>query len=156
MIGLSFPFMAQGWRLPLILIGGATEALDGPIARKFKASSKLGWFLDPLADKVFIFFILGTLVYEDTLPLRTIFLLGLRDIVVILGSSWLVLTQNWSRLRKFKPVVLGKVTTLLQFVVILSVLALAEVHPFLVYFTATISGLAALDYIRVALESIDK
>jgi hypothetical protein len=50
----------DGYLLALILffVAGITDYLDGYLARKYKAVSKLGEILDPIADKILILFVL--------------------------------------------------------------------------------------------------
>ena len=45
--------------LSLFTLAALTDAVDGPLARRLRATSALGAFLDPLADKVLV---LGTLL----------------------------------------------------------------------------------------------
>ncbi|OHB53432.1 MAG: hypothetical protein A2Y07_00020 [Planctomycetes bacterium GWF2_50_10] len=42
------------WSFVLFIIAALTDIIDGKIARKYNASSKLGRMLDPLVDKVLI------------------------------------------------------------------------------------------------------
>ena len=44
----------HGVTASLFLIGSATDWLDGYLARKWKQTSKLGAFLDPVADKLMV------------------------------------------------------------------------------------------------------
>jgi phosphatidylglycerophosphate synthase len=73
----------------LVFLCGLTDFLDGFIARKYKIESKIGAFLDRMADKVFICPMLVILVYRF-LPLAevnpTIFFLikSLAGIIVFL------------------------------------------------------------------------
>ncbi|MBI2324339.1 MAG: CDP-alcohol phosphatidyltransferase family protein, partial [Chloroflexi bacterium] len=48
--------------LALFSAAALTDALDGALARKLRASSALGAFLDPLADKVLVLGTLGGLL----------------------------------------------------------------------------------------------
>ena len=40
--------------IPLFIIIGITDVVDGFLARRFHASSRLGAYLDPIADKVLL------------------------------------------------------------------------------------------------------
>ncbi|MDE2835512.1 MAG: CDP-alcohol phosphatidyltransferase family protein [Bacteroidota bacterium] len=66
------------------LIGAGSDYVDGVVARLMHAQSRLGRFLDPLADKVLV---LGTFcglawVYPATIPWWAVALIALRDISV--------------------------------------------------------------------------
>ena len=41
-MALAFPFVATSWRLALALAAGISDALDGWLARRFNAQTKLG------------------------------------------------------------------------------------------------------------------
>ena len=58
---LSVPFnvwliMIDHWRLALIVfcLAGLSDAVDGFLAKKFDMQSRLGRYLDPIADKVLL------------------------------------------------------------------------------------------------------
>src|SRR5882724_4780736 len=42
----------HGWAFGVFVFAGITDLLDGVIARRYKQSSGLGAFLDPMADKL--------------------------------------------------------------------------------------------------------
>ena len=69
--------------LVLFAIAGITDVLDGYIARRYKAGSRFGALLDPVADKVLLdgaFLILGI---NSVIPFSlTIFVLG-RDLMIL-------------------------------------------------------------------------
>ena len=74
--------MAAGEGIGLIVyaVGSTTDVLDGYLARSWKAESRVGAFLDPLADKALI---LGT---AWALVVAGDFLCGWRD-VSLSGTS---------------------------------------------------------------------
>lgn len=73
--------------LALFLLAAATDWLDGKIARKFEARSRLGQTLDPLADKALVLgvFVMLCVVAPDAAPWWGVALIGLRDAAV----TWL-------------------------------------------------------------------
>jgi CDP-diacylglycerol--glycerol-3-phosphate 3-phosphatidyltransferase len=61
----------------LFIIAGITDGLDGYIARKMSLTSRLGIYLDPIADKLLVSSVLITLTYYRAVPLWvTIILVG--------------------------------------------------------------------------------
>lgn len=68
----------------LLLIGAGSDYLDGMVARRMQAQSRLGRFLDPLADKVLVLGTFGALawLYPATVPWWAVALLALRDLAV--------------------------------------------------------------------------
>ncbi len=59
----------DGWAVLLLMAAGATDYLDGKIARMFGQYSRLGELLDPAADRLYILATLLALVARDGLPL---------------------------------------------------------------------------------------
>jgi len=66
----------------LFLLGCLTDLLDGYIARKYNQGSKLGVFLDPMADKVFTYTFVLILLYFNVFPLWVTVLIFVRDLAV--------------------------------------------------------------------------
>ncbi len=68
-IGLFFiPDAWAAWSaLALYTVASITDFLDGYLARKMNTESKLGQFLDPISDKIFIASLIVTLVGFDRL-----------------------------------------------------------------------------------------
>ncbi|KAK8383541.1 hypothetical protein O3P69_015774 [Scylla paramamosain] len=77
------------WALGLFLMAGATDMLDGWIARTFPSqASNLGSFLDPLADKVLVAMLFLSLTYMDLIPLPLTGLIIYRDVLIVGGASY--------------------------------------------------------------------
>jgi len=55
------------WALAVFIMTGLSDYADGWVARKFKAESKLGMLLDPLADKLIILSIMIMLLWQNRL-----------------------------------------------------------------------------------------
>lgn len=59
---------ADGWAVLLLMASGATDWLDGKIARAWGQVSRLGQLLDPLADRLYVITTLGALTVRDVFP----------------------------------------------------------------------------------------
>ncbi len=68
--------------LILYLVVMISDLVDGFIARKYKTETKLGRFLDPLADKLLNILMMVTLTYLQIFPLWIVLLQIARDLVV--------------------------------------------------------------------------
>lgn len=92
-------------------LAGVTDVLDGFFARRWNASSRLGAYLDPIADKVLLS---GTfLVLALTGAIGTwlaIVVLG-RDLLILAGAGVLYLAKSRTR---FPPSPWGKISTFVQ------------------------------------------
>jgi len=68
----------------LFIIGAVTDYYDGYFARRFKITSSLGTFLDPLADKILITAAFFVFVYLGVLDLWMVIIVIARDLFMTL------------------------------------------------------------------------
>ena len=108
------------WALWTLLIAGVTDILDGVIARMANQRTKLGAYLDPLADKLLLTSAFVTLSILHLVPGWVAIVIVSRDLILVAGTLVLHLTQIPIEV---VPTALGKSTTLIQ----LAYLALALV-----------------------------
>lgn len=66
----------------LFIIAGITDGLDGYLARKMNLTSKLGLYLDPIADKLLVSSVLITLTRYDQIPLWVTLILVGREFLI--------------------------------------------------------------------------
>jgi cardiolipin synthase len=106
--------------LIVFLLCGISDGLDGFVARVFNQKSTIGSFLDPLADKIILvaaFIVLGV---RGFLPPWLAVMVIARDVLILLGVLMLYLMgANFV----FKPSIVSKITTCLQFVIPIAVLS---------------------------------
>ncbi len=113
----------------VFLAAGATDALDGFAARWLKLRSTLGLWLDPIGDKVlltaaFVALTVPALAQPNTLPFwLTAICIG-RDAAIALGSLIIIALRGK---RTFRPVLLGKASTIVQVFLLYFVLYLNAV-----------------------------
>ena len=104
----------------LALVVGASDVLDGFLARRFNWQSRIGGLLDPIADKLFLVCAFVALGLAGALPAWLIALVIVRDLVIVAGAfAYHRLVEPLSA----APSVIGKVNTLAQVALILAVLA---------------------------------
>jgi len=111
-----------GWALFVFFIAGASDGVDGFVARRFNQQSELGTILDPIADKLLMTtaFIILTLpnIFPTEPHLRhlpvpfwvTAAVIG-RDILIIAVAGAIFVISSF---RGFKPSWLGKASTVVQ------------------------------------------
>lgn len=68
--------------LVLFALAATSDAVDGPLARRVGATSALGTFLDPLADKVLVLGTLGALVAHGTVDPLVVAVIFVREAIV--------------------------------------------------------------------------
>ncbi len=79
-----------GLGLLLGFIFGATDWVDGYVARRFNQVTKLGKLLDPFSDRVFIVVVGFAMVAADLLPLWAVLVVLARDAVILAGGIGMV------------------------------------------------------------------
>jgi cardiolipin synthase len=77
--------------LIVLVIAGASDGLDGFLAKTFDWRSRLGGLLDPAADKLLLVSMFATLTYLDLVPLAVTVIVIARDLVIVAGA----LTYQW-------------------------------------------------------------
>src|SRR5436305_9381083 len=95
----------------VFIAAGVSDALDGYIAKNFDSRSRLGAMLDPLADKTLLTSVYIALVVAGQLPGWLVFLVVLRDTLILAGF---VRIQAAGAPRRFDPLFISKLNTLLQ------------------------------------------
>ena len=103
----------RGWALIVFLTAGATDLLDGLIARSTGQSTELGKWLDPVADKLllvtmFIVLTLPEIGSANRLPLWFTILVISRDFAI---SATVVVYNLAVGRRTFPPSIFGKIAT---------------------------------------------
>ena len=83
------------WALAVLAVSGASDWLDGVVARRWNQMSRLGQLLDPAADRLFILVTIVTLAWRGVAPWWLVVLLVLRD--VLLGAVQLVVARAGHR-----------------------------------------------------------
>lgn len=129
------------YRCIAIILAMLTDGLDGYLARKFKQTSRIGTWLDPMTDKLFVFIALFVLVQEQRLMLWQAVALMSRDIAIMGFAMYLTMR---GRLTEYhvRAIWWGKITTALQFVILLW-LVLYHALPNYCYFPFIVFGLLA-------------
>ena len=80
------------WAVGLLIAAGATDWLDGKIARALNQGSRLGQVLDPAADRLYIAATIVALAVRTIIPWWLVGLLALRELVV--GAALAVLKRR--------------------------------------------------------------
>lgn len=66
----------------ILIIAGATDYLDGRLARALNQSSRLGELLDPLVDRLYIAAVVIGLTIRGVIPLWLLIILIARDLIL--------------------------------------------------------------------------
>jgi cardiolipin synthase (CMP-forming) len=132
--------------LLLFIIQALSDVLDGFLARIMKAKTYLGAFLDPLADKVMIVSSYIVLSIYNIIPFWVTYIVLIRDLII---STGFFILYKLSYKGKPTPIILSKITTLLQMCTVVYVLwpsdRIYSKHFF--YVTAALSVFSGFQYV---------
>lgn len=106
--------------LILFLVAGLSDALDGFLAKRYQWVSRLGSFLDPLADKLLLLSCFTACVYLELMPLWLLVLVVSRDLFVAIGAFFY---HYFIEGFKGEPPFSSKLNTLVQIVYLLMLIA---------------------------------
>ena len=149
-----------GWALVTFMTAGATDALDGLVARRTGQPTTLGAWLDPMADKLlllttFVVLTIPGLGQVNRLPVWLTVVVISRDVGIVLTVAvWNLAVAR----RTFRPSMLGKTATVIYIatgVITLYFNYRRESSPAIVvcvYAALAITLASAFDYVRRAMK----
>jgi cardiolipin synthase len=110
-------YMWGGW-----MFGAAafTDILDGGLARRFGGQSKVGQYLDPIADKILLSCIYIGLALGGAVPVWIVIVIFARDLWILLLSA---VALRFTQFRDLQPSIWGKVSTFCQIMAAVGVMA---------------------------------
>ncbi len=142
--------------LILMSIAGASDALDGWLARRFRWTSKFGAAMDPVADKLLVAVLFVVFTIQGHIPLWVAIIVLTRDFVIMAGAGiYRLLFERIS----FEPTFVSKANTAMQIVMLLMLLLslcgfgwLSElsgllVDPYVFYILAVLGMSSGIDYV---------
>ena len=134
-------YMPYHWSDPaaglLFAAAGVTDSLDGYFARRLGQTSRLGAFLDPVADKLIVAVALVLLISKDTralIVLTAAVIIG-REITISALREWMA---EIGQRRKVAVSQLGKIKTILQIVGLSMMLDRADLIALPIYATGVV------------------
>ena len=119
-----------GEALFIFIVAGVTDGLDGLIARLYKQKSRLGAFLDPLADKLLLATTYVILAVLHLVPKWLTVIVLSRDVLILLGVFVLFMQDLPVEI---KPSLASKLTTFTQIITVIVTMTtvIATPHPLL-------------------------
>ncbi|AZO12927.1 MULTISPECIES: CDP-alcohol phosphatidyltransferase family protein [unclassified Mesorhizobium] len=109
------------WAFAGFLVAGVSDGIDGFIARRYRQSSQLGAYLDPMADKLLLVSVFVVMGFAGELPLWLVVIMVSRDALII-GA--VLLSSIMSHPVEMKPLYVSKANTAVQ--IVLAALVLGE------------------------------
>jgi cardiolipin synthase len=109
------------WAFAGFVVAGVSDGVDGFIARQFNQRSRLGAYLDPMADKLLLVSVFVVLGIKGELPLWLVIAVVSRDALIVFA---VLLSSVMAQPVEMKPLMVSKVNTVAQLV--LAALVLGE------------------------------
>ena len=140
----------------LFILAAVTDALDGYLARRYGAVSKLGEFLDPVADKLMVSAALIVLISLGRVDSLVALIIIGREIAVSALREWMAKIGKSSNIAVNS---MGKIKTIAQMTAIpmllfhdrlFGVIDLHLIGTLLIYVAAVLTVYSMLIYLRLA------
>ena len=143
--------------LGLMAVAGASDALDGWMARRFGWMSQFGAAMDPVADKLLVAVTFIIFTVQGYIPIWVAAIVLGRDAVILTGAG---AYRLFFEPIEFAPTFISKANTATQIVMLLmlllglcgfgqiSELTLRVVDPWCFYLLAALGVVSGADYIR--------
>jgi len=102
--------------LPTLIfaIAAFSDVVDGYLARKFEASSKLGKFLDPFADKLMTTTVMVCIAIDGIIPFWAVLVAIIKEILMAIGG---VVIHRVAHAEMMPANMMGKMATFVFFLV---------------------------------------
>lgn len=150
-----------GLAFALLWIAGVSDGLDGLLARVLEQRTKLGQYLDPIADKLLLSTLFVVLTHVGAIPRYVTVLVLSRDLGILLIATLLFAT---STLRDFQPSQLGKLNTLVQILGVLTVMTyeviprsgLEALRNVLLWTIAALAPVSAAEYAWIVIRRVSE
>jgi cardiolipin synthase (CMP-forming) len=110
-------YMVGGWTFGAAAF---TDVLDGGLARRFGGQSKIGQYLDPIADKILLTSIYIGLALARAVPPWIVLLIFARDLWILALSA---VALRFTEFRELQPSIWGKASTFCQIMAAVGVMA---------------------------------
>ncbi len=136
------------WVYVLLGICIVTDFLDGLAARQRGERTRLGAFLDPMADKLLLGAVYTTLAYQNVVPMWIFVVIFSRDLLIVLGWSVIYILTSSATI---EPRMLGKITTAIQMATAFVCITKIQqpVPGALLWLTLAATAASAIDYVIV-------
>lgn len=132
-------------RAALILAAGATDFLDGWIARHRNSATTSGALIDPFADRVFVLAAVSAYLVHGMFSTTQYFIFLARDLMTAVGFLVAKLVPSLKPV-EFKARMLGKIVTVVQLAALLVVIVMPRLTAPFIWLIGILSAAAIVDY----------
>jgi cardiolipin synthase len=135
----------------LSVAAGLSDGVDGYLAKRLNQTTILGAYLDPIADKVLLIGLCIVLGQTGHIPTWLVMMILFRDLVIVGG---VMLLHAGDRTVQMKPLLISKVNTVAQLVLVSVVMARlgiglssGAIEPWLVYYAGLTTFASGTAYV---------
>jgi len=141
-------YMIAGWAFGAAAF---TDTLDGFIARRFHSESRVGQYVDPIADKLLLSSIYVGLMLGRAIPPWLLVVVFGRDLWILLLSG---IALRFTKFRELQPSIWGKASTFAQIMTAVGIMAarayrnavFGEIAGWLIWVVVALAAISATDY----------
>lgn len=130
------------WGIVVFIVAGATDLLDGYIARKYNLITKWGKLMDPLADKLMLITVLISLYVKGIIPAPVILIVFVKELLMIVGAAFLYKNRNIVVEANF----FGKAATASFYVAVIATVLKFRYYKVLLYIAVVLTIIALVQY----------
>ncbi len=149
-------YRRETWALAVFCLASLTDMLDGYIARSHGRQTRLGAFLDPVADKLLLTSAFVTLTYLRMVPFWITAVVVSRDLILSVGV--LVIHVSGGTVHP-APTWIGKASTVFQMGTVLAAMLFAReavwVPRTLAWITAALTLVSGVQYLVHGLRQLN-
>lgn len=143
--------------LVIFALAAISDGLDGYLARSWDMRTRLGTFLDPLADKLFLnsAIVVLAILKNPLFPIPAWFaiLVVSRDLLIVGGALLIHLLKGKIEV---KPNWWGKIATVMQMVTVIWVLFRIPSPRIIIYPAAFFSVISGITYLRSGIRQLEQ
>jgi cardiolipin synthase len=140
-----------GLALPVTIVTGLTDTADGYLARRLGARTRLGAWMDPIADKLLLTSLYISFGIVNAAPVWLVWLVVGRDILIL---AMVAAGLAFTRIRDFPPTLWGKISTTVQIAGVLVLLAVCagsslavQLQSITIWAVGTVTAWSGVHYI---------
>lgn len=133
--------------LGILVLAGVSDGLDGLLARNLNQRTRLGAYLDPIADKLLLSSSYFVLALKGKIGWWLAILVLGRDVLLLVACAVILVVVGY---RPFPPSIWGKATTFFEILLIVLVLVLTIWQPEALWFIRDICAYCVAAFVIIS------
>jgi len=134
------------WGMLIFIIAGATDLLDGFLARRYNMVTTWGKLMDPLADKMMLMTVLISLWFKELIPSFVVIVVIVKEVLLIIGAAFLYKSKRMV----VQANTYGKVASSVFFLAVVAVIFDLPYYEAILFAAVVITLIALVQYFYIA------